>query len=473
MLGCAALSPTYAGFTTAQDVVGSPFLTSYTLIYTAGANGMISGSSSQTVNFGASGSAVTAIANADYHFDNWSDALTDNPRTDSSVSANLSVTANFSNDAPSIAPVTAVSVLEDSGTQSIIVTVDDRETSLAALTLVASSTQTGVIPDPLVGSTANPSERSLSFTPVADQNSSSVMFNLTLTDGAGASGQRSVAITVTPVNDAPSLTLGSVATHPAATSGLQTSGNFASVEFGPPDEDATQAVDDFLIDSVIDPDAILIGGSVDIANDGTLSYNLTGVGGSATISVRVRDNGGSNNGGVNTSSVQQFSINVTPGADLQIAKDNNRSGLLDGEVTVYAVVVANAGPNAVAGATITDTLPATLINGSWACIQAMSTATCPVPSANTGNLDATINLGVNQYLRFDVMATVNGSVGAFVSNTVSTAPPSGTTALDTSNDSATDQDPIVPVGIFLDGFEDLQPPTLTVPGAKAALQQDG
>ena len=41
------------------------------------------------------GQAVTAIPNTGYHFVNWSDASTDNPRTDSNVMADVNVTANF------------------------------------------------------------------------------------------------------------------------------------------------------------------------------------------------------------------------------------------------------------------------------------------------------------------------------------------------------------------------------------------
>jgi uncharacterized repeat protein (TIGR02543 family) len=67
----------------------------YTLTYTAGANGSISGASPQTVNSGASGTAVTAVAANGYHFVNWSDASTANPRTDTNVTANITVTASF------------------------------------------------------------------------------------------------------------------------------------------------------------------------------------------------------------------------------------------------------------------------------------------------------------------------------------------------------------------------------------------
>ena len=65
------------------------------LTYTAGANGTISGSSPQTVNYGANGTAVTAVANANYRFFNWSDGSTANPRTDTDVTNFISVTANF------------------------------------------------------------------------------------------------------------------------------------------------------------------------------------------------------------------------------------------------------------------------------------------------------------------------------------------------------------------------------------------
>ncbi len=67
----------------------------YTLTYTAGSNGSLSGNTTQTVNYNGSGTAVTAVPNTGYHFVNWSDASTANPRTDTNVTANITVTANF------------------------------------------------------------------------------------------------------------------------------------------------------------------------------------------------------------------------------------------------------------------------------------------------------------------------------------------------------------------------------------------
>ncbi len=71
-------------------------INTYTLTYTAGANGTIMGMSPQTVNHGANGTPVTAVADSGYHFVNWSpDNSTQNPRTDTNVMANVNVTANF------------------------------------------------------------------------------------------------------------------------------------------------------------------------------------------------------------------------------------------------------------------------------------------------------------------------------------------------------------------------------------------
>ena len=45
---------------------------------------------------------MTAVPDAGYEFVDWSDSSTDNPRTDSNVTADISVTANF---AAHVAPV--------------------------------------------------------------------------------------------------------------------------------------------------------------------------------------------------------------------------------------------------------------------------------------------------------------------------------------------------------------------------------
>ncbi|MFC1904867.1 S8 family serine peptidase, partial [Chloroflexota bacterium] len=70
----------------------------FTLTYTAGEHGSIDGSSPQTIDYGADGITVTAVPDDGYRFVDWSDGATDNPRTDTGVTADISVIANFAAD---------------------------------------------------------------------------------------------------------------------------------------------------------------------------------------------------------------------------------------------------------------------------------------------------------------------------------------------------------------------------------------
>lgn len=70
-------------------------ITTYNLNYSAGTGGSITGSSSQTVVAGNDGSAVTAVPSTGYHFVRWSDASITNPRTDTGVATNVTVSAEF------------------------------------------------------------------------------------------------------------------------------------------------------------------------------------------------------------------------------------------------------------------------------------------------------------------------------------------------------------------------------------------
>ncbi|MFA7206979.1 MAG: InlB B-repeat-containing protein, partial [Saccharofermentanales bacterium] len=67
----------------------------YTLSYAAGVNGTISGATSQSVEYLNAGSAVTAVPDTGYHFVKWSDDSTANPRTDTGIATDISVTAIF------------------------------------------------------------------------------------------------------------------------------------------------------------------------------------------------------------------------------------------------------------------------------------------------------------------------------------------------------------------------------------------
>lgn len=109
-------SSAYTNVTSNMTINAQYSIINYTLVYLAGANGSISGTQTQTVSYGNTGSAVTAVPASGYHFVNWSDAGTSNPRTDTGVTGNINVTANFAIDTPPVVnnSTGAVSVTETS-----------------------------------------------------------------------------------------------------------------------------------------------------------------------------------------------------------------------------------------------------------------------------------------------------------------------------------------------------------------------
>ena len=116
----AVTSYTFTNVRAAHTIAASFAINTYTLTYTAGANGTISGTSPQTVNQGASGTVVTAVPNRGYHFVSWSDGVATVARTDTNVTANINATASFAVDTFAItASAGANGAIDPSGSVSV------------------------------------------------------------------------------------------------------------------------------------------------------------------------------------------------------------------------------------------------------------------------------------------------------------------------------------------------------------------
>ncbi|MEL7448535.1 MAG: DUF4347 domain-containing protein [Pseudomonadota bacterium] len=117
-----------------------------------------------------------------------------------------------------------------------------------------------------------------------------------------------ISLNVTPVNDAPSLTLG------PNQNVLEDSGPHTVVGFAValPGGGADEAGQTFFYTVMTDnPGLFLVAPTIDAS--GTLTYTLNpNANGSARVTVTVTDSGGTANGGVNTSPAQFFDIVVTP-----------------------------------------------------------------------------------------------------------------------------------------------------------------
>lgn len=164
----------------------------------------------------------------------------------------------------------------------------------------------------------------LSFTPAADVNGRATVTVHAVDDGGTANGGQDTSapqaftITIVAVNSPPSFVAGpnQVVQEDA---GPQTVPGWAkSISPGPPDESDQSAR--FSVSASI-PSLFSSGPSV--APNGTLTYtpapNANGI---ATVSVRAVDDGGTANGGLDTSSPQTFTIRITPINDAPVGVDD-------------------------------------------------------------------------------------------------------------------------------------------------------
>jgi uncharacterized repeat protein (TIGR01451 family) len=127
-------------------------------------------------------------------------------------------------------------------------------------------------------------------------------------------------------------------------------------------------------------------------------------------------------------------------ADLGITKGNGRVKVWPGGQITYTIVVTNAGPSDVTGATVTDNF-AGVNTVSWTCAPGAGASCTP---SGTGDInDNVVNIPAGSSVTYTVDATVDATpTTGTLSNTASVAAPAGVTDPNNTNDSDTDADPI-------------------------------
>jgi uncharacterized repeat protein (TIGR01451 family) len=127
--------------------------------------------------------------------------------------------------------------------------------------------------------------------------------------------------------------------------------------------------------------------------------------------------------------------------------DNHTNTMIGNSVNYIIEVTNPTGPSQMA-ATVTDTLPAGLGNGSWTCI-AFGGAVCASGYGNA--LSDAVTLPVGSEAAYVYSATViSGNATDQLTNTASVTVPAGSIDPNMANNSATDTDV---VHIFIDSFE--------------------
>jgi VCBS repeat-containing protein len=162
--------------------------------------------------------------------------------------------------------------------------------------------------DPANGTVTLNSNGSFTYAPAADFNGSD-SFTYRANDGLANSNTATVTITVNSVNDAPSFTMGPDETA-SVSAGAQTVAGWAkNMSPGPSNESGQTLAFEV---STNDDTQFTVTPSIDaVTGDLTYTPDPLGVGASVTVTVRLRDNGGTANGGVDVTSSQTFTITLT------------------------------------------------------------------------------------------------------------------------------------------------------------------
>jgi CSLREA domain-containing protein len=214
---------------------------------------------------------------------------------------------------PSLEDVTDKGTSEDTPL-SFSFDVGDGSADVASVT--AASDNLALVPDAGLAVGGSGSVRTLQITPAANQ-SGSAQITLSVTHSGGSVSNDTFQLTVTPVNDAPSFTKGSDQTV-AEDAGPQTVPGWATGISAGPDE-SSQAVS---FQVTTNTNAALFSAAPAVSPSGALTYTpAPNANGSATVTLVAKDDGGTANGGQDTSAPQTFTITVTPVNDPPVAQN--------------------------------------------------------------------------------------------------------------------------------------------------------
>ena len=236
---------------------------------------------------------------------------TANGGVDTSAPQAFSITVTPVNDAPTISAIGAQATLEDTPTGAIAFTIGDVDGD--AITVSATSSDQAIVPDANIALGGAFADRTVVVTPAPNANGT-VNITVTVSDGTLTSSS-TFALAVTPVNDAPSFTVGPNQTVDEDAASQSVPNFISGISAGPANE-ATQS----LFFTTTNNNPALFTDQPTITAAGTLGYtpapNQNGV---ATVSVVLADNGGTANGGVDTSATQTFTITINAVNDAPLA----------------------------------------------------------------------------------------------------------------------------------------------------------
>jgi VCBS repeat-containing protein len=353
----------------------------------------------------ANGSATITVVAKD-------DGGTANGGVDASPSQTFVINVTPVNDAPTFALIASTTVLEDAGAQSVPNALTNpspgpaNESSQTLSSNVTNDNNALFLVQPSIDLVTG----ALTFTTNPNANGKATV-TVTVMDNGGTANNgidhttKKLYINVTPVNDAPSFTKGANQTALEDAGAQSVSGWATLISAGPPDESG-QALN-FI---VTNDNNALFSSQPTIDASGKLSYtSAPNANGSATVTVQLHDDGGTANGGVDTSPSQMFTITITAVNDAPTFDLIGNQSILEdaGQQSVpNAVTNKSAGPP---DEQLSQTLTLTMTNdnnalfSSQPAVDASGTLTY-TPAANA-NGTTTVTVKVQ-----DNGGTANGGV---------------------------------------------------------------
>jgi uncharacterized repeat protein (TIGR01451 family) len=131
------------------------------------------------------------------------------------------------------------------------------------------------------------------------------------------------------------------------------------------------------------------------------------------------------------------SVVIGPSADLSAQKTANTPTMVVGGTTTFTLTFANAGPSAVTGARLTDTLPTGMGTLTFVTATAASGSTLTSRTVAGSVFNGTATLPAGSTLTV-VLRAVGSAVGTVINSTI-IAPPAGTADVNNSNNVGTAQ----------------------------------
>jgi hypothetical protein len=224
-------------------------------------------------------------------------------------------------------------------------------------------------------------------------------FSYTASDADDTSEPAQVTITLQAVNDPPQFAGGPDIAVLAGTTPVVRANWAAVTSNGAVDE--TAQTTHYVITGNTRPTLFNVPPA--IAADGTLTFTPNGNVGVASLSYELRDDGGTANGGDDSSEPQFFTIAIqAPGTDLSVHVDGP-DAFVDAAMLQFTVRIDNAGPTAASAATVDVGMPIELTDVQWTCAP-LQGASCN--AAGSGDIADAINLPANTSLTYTVTAMV-------------------------------------------------------------------